>query len=802
MSDSLDSSKCFKLIGLRVMEDCSRMLRKVLHPSTTYFFCNEFEDDEEGSVRRVAGTQELSPDFFGGPTKLSPYVNISCIVGQNGDGKSSVIELLIRTINNFAYMAGFLSDHPKIKFVPGIFTKLYFLVNDEICSIDACGTKMQLVVGGEVVWTGKLGKKNAGKQEKKEVVMQYADKLFYMLVSNYSLYAYNSHEFKVETSDIDDRESWIASLFDKNDAYQTPITISPKRERGIIDINREHGLTLQRLSELFLDCSKGKYRISEREIVEGFAFKLETESKLISQTLNAYLKDEQRGARNTLLLNDSFLKNKSAVNLKEEKVLEENLKFWQSFDRGFYDTGLLRIAQSVMGYPGDTKDYPFPSGLWLQTDLSEYLHAVMGRAKKKIWETARKNLVEFVQQGGECLTFLQFQRLFLVYEVFKYWRTKLGKKDMVFPFSPTKSFSRIEHAFCYLIYKTIRILENYPEYIRGGVKDYEYPQHFFNDQVRTNNLRKWFETLENNIKSKTHFTIKLRQTLLFLEMEGRSLDPSDLKYPPQIASPLEMIGFKHYLDVKTYYERISFARDPAACVPPPFYQIDYLIMRDNTSLYPLSRMSSGERQRLFTSSSIVYHLRNILNSKAKVTKIKYKNVVVVLEEVELYFHPEYQRCFVKYLLDQIENAHLTPDMSVNLLFVTHSPFILSDIPRQNVLFLRNGRPDRTMQEDTFGANIHTLLQNGFFLHSVPIGEFAKAKINRLFSLLNQSEEISPDEMRLLEVEIPLVSEPLLRNQLMRLYAQRKGFQEGDYQRRIKELESRIEYLERRLYDKN
>ena len=213
-------------------------------------------------------------------------------------------------------------------------------------------------------------------------------------------------------------------------------------------------------------------------------------------------------------------------------------------------------------------------------------------------------------------------------------------------------------------------------------------------------------------------------------------------------------------------------------------------------------MSSGERQRLFTSSSIVYHLRNILNSKAKVTKIKYKNVVVVLEEVELYFHPEYQRCFVKYLLDQIENAHLTPDMSVNLLFVTHSPFILSDIPRQNVLFLRNGRPDRTMQEDTFGANIHTLLQNGFFLHSVPIGEFAKAKINRLFSLLNQSEEISPDEMRLLEVEIPLVSEPLLRNQLMRLYAQRKGFQEGDYQRRIKELESRIEYLERRLYDKN
>ena len=110
-----------------------------------------------------------------------------------------------------------------------------------------------------------------------------------------------------------------------------------------------------------------------------------------------------------------------------------------------------------------------------------------------------------------------------------------------------------------------------------------------------------------------------------------------------------------------------------------------------------------------------------------------------------------------------------------------------------------------MQEDTFGANIHTMLQGGFFLNSVPIGDFAKVKINRMFALLNQSSSISEDDMARLSDEIPLVSEPLLRNQLMKLYHQRRGF-EGksyeDYARKIYELEKKVKDLEKKLHDNN
>ena len=79
-----------------------------------------------------------------------------------------------------------------------------------------------------------------------------------------------------------------------------------------------------------------------------------------------------------------------------------------------------------------------------------------------------------------------------------------------------------------------------------------------------------------------------------------------------------------------------------------------------------------------------------------------------------------------------------------------------------------------MQENTFGANIHTLLKNGFFMPNLPIGEFAYGKINKLFGKLN-SGELDPDnDLDDIYQEILLVGEPFLRNQLLMLYNSYKG----------------------------
>lgn len=189
-------------------------------------------------------------------------------------------------------------------------------------------------------------------------------------------------------------------------------------------------------------------------------------------------------------------------------------------------------------------------------------------------------------------------------------------------------------------------------------------------------------------------------------------------------------------------------------------------------------------------STYIYHLRNLNYHVGAEHAIEYSYVNLILEEVELYFHPEYQRQYVYRMIKQIEQAKLENIEGINIILVTHSPFVLSDIPKSNVLFLKGGLPVYVMQENTFGANIHALLQNGFFLEGAPMGEFAKEKINKMFERLHDNE-YGED----LFEEIKLVSEPLLKTQLYQLYSLNKlPHQASKYE----ELEARIKELEDRL----
>lgn len=797
-----DNSRVFKLIALRVMEECSPMLSKILRTGETYFFCNDYEDDRQGNIRPKPHVRELATDFF--QVKGGPHVSISCIVGMNGDGKSSIIEILIRTLNNFAYASGFSADHDSLRFIPGLHAKIFYEIDNRICTITCSGDNIELQEDGTTLW-----KRNLLEDEKwqpwkhKTEIVQFAHSLFYTLVNNYSLYAYNSEEFKLETGDGIEEKSWITALFHKNDAYQTPVVLTPMRTRGNININREYELSMQRFNEFFLDCRQQKFAIGDHETVEGFMFKVESECKLFSRTIKDYLTDPNQGARDCIVLDKALRryhkKRNYALNLAEGKVLNNNIQFWTNFDDRFYDSGLLSVAKTLLDEEKKT-DAP--------TDLSIYLTRMKDETESKKHKTAHQNIRTFLRHGGGQLTFLQFQRIFLIYEVYRRWSSN-NQPSIEFKPIHFHDINLLDRAVWYLIYKTIRVIDQYQDYFSEGLNDYERPQHFFNQPVRQNNLDKWFKIIEDDRNThKTHITLKIRQILYYIahyEESPLTIIDKQANYPSVISAALSRYGYDYYLDVQEYNHHIDFQSEFAATVPPPIFYLDYLITRDSGGCYPFSGMSSGERQLLNTASAIIYHLKNLDRSKSMPTKIAYTNINVILEEVELYFHPEFQRQFVLYLLTQLANVHFNRDLAINLVFVTHSPFILSDIPRQNVLFLKNGAPDRSMQEDTFGANIHTMLQSGFFLNSVPIGDFSKVKINRMFALLNQSSALNEDEMDRLYNEIPLVSEPLLRNQLMKLYHQRRGFEGNryeDYARKIRELERTVEKLKRKLHDNN
>ena len=72
---------------------------------------------------------------------------------------------------------------------------------------------------------------------------------------------------------------------------------------------------------------------------------------------------------------------------------------------------------------------------------------------------------------------------------------------------------------------------------------------------------------------------------------------------------------------------------------------------------------------------------------------------------------------------------------MHVIFATHSPQLLSDIPKGNVILLRRSGDDKRsiaeMVGNTFGANVYDLLKDGFFMENGAVGEFATRKIGGL-----------------------------------------------------------------------
>ena len=128
--------------------------------------------------------------------------------------------------------------------------------------------------------------------------------------------------------------------------------------------------------------------------------------------------------------------------------------------------------------------------------------------------------------------------------------------------------------------------------------------------------------------------------------------------------------------------------------------------------------------------------------------------------------------------------------TIYIIFATHSPFLLSDIPKQNVIFLDRYKKDDIEvktgnqkfgnckvlnglkeKKQTFGANIHTLLSDSFFMENGLMGEFAKNKIQEIMDFLNDKktiEEISTKEGQIKQV-ILSIGEPFLKQKLLEMY---------------------------------
>ncbi|GCD10338.1 AAA family ATPase [Clostridium tagluense] len=140
--------------------------------------------------------------------------------------------------------------------------------------------------------------------------------------------------------------------------------------------------------------------------------------------------------------------------------------------------------------------------------------------------------------------------------------------------------------------------------------------------------------------------------------------------------------------------------------------------------------------------------RSLTINKKELEEEKYKELnkdgqttVLLLDEPEVHFHPEWSRTFINELVKFITKNY--SKFNFQIIITTHSPFILTDIFEQNVIkFIKNDDGKAIVEKSniaSFGANIHTLLTKSFFMNST-IGEFANQKIKNVVKIMDKYKE--------------------------------------------------------------
>ncbi|CYU43796.1 ATP-binding protein [Streptococcus suis] len=138
--------------------------------------------------------------------------------------------------------------------------------------------------------------------------------------------------------------------------------------------------------------------------------------------------------------------------------------------------------------------------------------------------------------------------------------------------------------------------------------------------------------------------------------------------------------------------------------------------------------------------------------------LKANNILLLLDEVDLGLHPEWQRRWISVALPIIKE--IFKGKHIQIIMTTHSPIMLSDIYADNVIMLRkdtNGNriivENQGMEKNqvtTFGQNIHDLYRDSFFLDSTR-GEYAKEQIQETTKVLYELELWQDEESRIFDI---------------------------------------------------
>lgn len=721
MTKEKPRAKGFKLIALRTGERPSQPEKdrittdflKVLKPKTLYKFYNEYslinkqekpvEKDEP--VQWIKFTRQIPQDLF---DTENLNINVSAVVGKNGSGKSSLIELF--------------------------FAGIYLLSLKE----KLLDTNIETLKEAEDA----LPEKRKKWKEKSQEIKGKIDNIKTLNENIVTLFnELTAEEIKYYPS-ISILRRKINQATNEASKYDEGITEIDLEATFIEDSQKEIEWLISTIDvEIFywLDDTFYQLKIGKHD-------KQDKHGKFVSLSVIASYEEKQ---------------SRSGVNnMRDLKVgellgdpIDLSQHFFYSIAISYSHYGLNAIEDGSwieeLFHKNDSYQTPLVINP-MRTDGNIDVNKENDLVKQRLLS----NLLERVSEDDEeTLRHLAPEKkaikllLKLNTDKFEYYKERhYLKKDN--PVNTNECIDRIykeytgidlnpieptaQAAFFYLRNKLIRMCTIYNRY-----KDFLYGNQFDIDSLA-----------KAIIKDQSHITFKLKQAMNFIRHGHISGDEPNKEFSVDIDQLSIIIGQIIAEEKEKGRQRLTIEY-----LPPSVFDIRIELADESF----FETMSSGEKQKIYSINSIIYHLINLnsvfKNGDDEQTKSinQYSYINIFFDEVEQYFHTDLQRTFIYDLLNFLKkiNSELVDCIDgVNILFATHSPFILSDIPSANVLRLNDGNPVPNIpSKETFGANIYDLLADDFFMQEGFVGKVAMEKITAIIKYINNVDSYDKQKQK-------------------------------------------------------